>query len=218
MNNEQPKQPPRDIQQEIISRNAQHRQAVASRIQDAIFDGLVTKYEREKNLLPEHIFVRDFLPYFCGELKIDDNPQLIPMWCTVAGNPSNEVTILSSTGEKLFDVPPIMDSSVFNPTYNHRRGDRKESIEDISSQAELLSQSLPERGERYFNEAFYYRAQMLRNQNFDNSPISQRWMAIFERYGKVKKDQTNLQSDGTPKPAAKSTISDDDLEFEWNSE
>lgn len=214
MSNETTKQPPRDIQQEIISRNTQHRQAVAARLQDTIFDGLVTKYEREKNVLPEHIFISDFLPYFCGERKIDDNPQVIPMWCTVAGNPSNEVTILSASGDKLYDVPPLMDSSVFNPTYNHRRSDRQESIDDISAQADLLSQSLPERGERFFNEAFYHRVHMLKNKQFDNTEISQRWLGIFKRYGKVTADTSSGEGEGLAKPAAKSTISDDDLEFE----
>lgn len=214
MSTEQTNQPPRDVQQEIITRNIKHRQAVAARLQDTIFDGLVTKYEREKNVLPEHIFVNDFLPYFCGERKIDDNPQVIPMWCTVAGNPSNEVTILSPSGDKMFDVPPLIDSSVFNPTYNHRRADRQESIDDISAQADLLAQSLPERGERYFNEAFYHRVHMLRNKRFDNTEISQRWLAIFQRYGKVAESPQTSEGEGLAKPATKSTISDDDLEFE----
>src|SRR3990167_8751263 len=77
------------------------------------FKELVT--ESEPNKLPEHLFVQNFLPYFCGELDINTNKDVLPYWYSIAGSASKEVEIIDSSGKPIYRVPALADNSVIEP-------------------------------------------------------------------------------------------------------
>lgn len=178
-------------------------------VESVFYSGLVEEYKKNKPVLPERIFVSDFLPYFCGERNINDNVEVLPLWFSIAGNPSGEVTIIDTAGRSLFDVPPVINSSKFDPTYNKDRS--RMSIDDIEHMSNQLSKTIPIRGDRYRDEAYNERLRELANKAYDPSNLEKRWLDIFIRYGKIKLNVSNVTSVQTSTSA--SNISDDDLEY-----
>lgn len=179
-------------------------------IEDSFYLGVVTQYKENTALLPESIFVKDFLPYFCGERNVEDNPEFLPMWFAVAGSPTSEVRIINNNREVLFVVPPVIDTTRFDPTYNKDRN--KMSIDDIENMSNQLARTIPARGTRYRDEAWSERMEEMANVDHSSKDLETRWYNIFLRYGKiVKKDNSDNKA---ANPAmGKSDISDDDLEF-----
>lgn len=86
-----------------------------SKVINGIFDDLVAV--KKNNILPEEIFVKDFLPLFYG--TIDDKDlryRQIQYWISIAGSPSSEVSVVDNNNNVLFDVPAVMNSSSINVT------------------------------------------------------------------------------------------------------
>lgn len=201
------------VQEDLIAKQSRILQERLSATINTIHDQLVSTKSSEKSRLPESIFVRDFLPYFSGEVAVTAKDEVIAIWAGVAGSPYAEVTIIDARGDALFDVPPIMVSRSINPTYNTSK--THTSIEDIGAMAESLSKTIPVRGERFFLEAMHERASVIIKGADTGEKVvdtnEQRWLEILRRYNKAPQLTASINANNTNN---KSTVTDDDIEFE----
>lgn len=157
----------------------------------------------EPNKLPESLFVQNFLPYFCGELDISKNDDVIPYWYSIAGSPNKEVAIIGDRGEILYRVPALSDTSIIDPTKEKGRV----NFGEIVSLAKLYTNQSPVAGENYINQKLAEKFYKLTAKSRVFTENEKRWMEIFTRYGKVKEDEANAEEDKSSK------LSDDEMEF-----
>ena len=114
---------------------------------------LLKMYNEESiNKLPEYIFVDFFLPYFSGKLNLKDSEEPITKWISIAGSPTKEVDIIdNSTGEILFRVPSLINTSKLNVTKN----DKKISASEILAMAARKADSgIPGNVETYLMSVY----------------------------------------------------------------
>lgn len=167
-----------------------------------LFDLLITN--ADVNKLPETLFVENFLPFFCGEREIGDNKDFLPYWISIAGSPTAEVQIIDGAGYELYRVPPIADTTIIEPA--KRKGNV--NFGEIVALTKLHSNVTPAKGENYLNKQLADKFFKLTSQSTIFSENEKRWISIFERYGKLKVDDTALAN----KKAAE-VLRDDEFEF-----
>lgn len=63
-----------------------------------------------KAQLPEYIFRKDFLPFFCQETPQDHYSLYVHKWLSVVGGPSYETELLDSMGAVTIVVPPMYNT------------------------------------------------------------------------------------------------------------
>lgn len=155
------------------------------------------------NKLPENLFVENFLPYFCGELDIAANDEVIPYWYAIAGSPNKEVSIIDERGQSLYQVPALADTSIIDPTKEQGRV----NFGEIVSLAKLYTNQSPVAGENYINKKLAEKFYKLTAKSKVFSDNEKRWVEIFKRYGKIKAEELKTEEDKTSK------LSDDEMEF-----
>lgn len=151
---------------------------------DGYYDSLVTKFKDDIIKLPEKIFVHFFLPFFCSERKLEEDPSIISVWIGIAGAPTKEVQIVDDNNLILFNVPSMMNTSVID-TLNKNSS---QNFMNIVNNYELYKTVTPQRGKNYLDNAIDEKIEKLRltsNVFIDNE---KRWKDIFIRYGKIKKN------------------------------
>jgi hypothetical protein len=144
-----------------------------------LFDALVVKPTNFSKQLPEYRFVNTFLPYFCGEKNIEDQPTFFTTWISIAGTPANEVSIIDNNGKILFNVPPLMDTSVINKTNTGT------SISKIIETFLMHSAVLPQNGTNFLNKHIDNKIDDLSKESTDFLDYNKRWNDIFVRYNKI---------------------------------
>lgn len=154
----------------------------------------------EWNSIPESIFVQEFLDLFLNGAK--DNDERLHKWGIVCGNYHFGVHLLDDeTGERVFTVPPVWDTSFINPRANDAG---IPSIASHAAQFEMLATARPQIAERYLAKNL-----VTSLKDKIRQPTSDAWKQykqLLERYG-------DKSADGT-KPAEQKvqvTYSDDDL-------
>lgn len=167
-----------------------------------LFDLLVTNDKASK--LPEQLFVTNFLPYFCGELNIDTNEDVLPYWFSIAGSPNKEVSIIDGRGIELYKVPALSDTSIIDPT--KEKG--KMNFGEIVSLAKLYTNLSPAQGQNFINDKLAEKFYKLTAKSKIFTDNEKRWYDIFARYGKIKPDDVGKIEDDKA-----SKLSDDELEF-----
>ena len=84
------------------------------------------------NTIPENVFVSNFLSLFHGDITDEDKRLILTQhWVSIAGGPSQEVSVVNAKGEEIYRVPPIFNSSAVNIIENSRM-----PILDIIKQSE----------------------------------------------------------------------------------
>ena len=143
---------------------------------------LMNTYNKESvNKLPEHVFVDFFLPYFSGKLNLKDSEEPITKWIGVAGTPTKEVDIIdNNTGEVLFRVPSLINTTKLNITKNDRR---IASSEILAMSARKADSGIPGNVESYLMSVYPLKIQQIINGNEINKTDLGRWKYIFNRYG-----------------------------------
>lgn len=153
--------------------------------------------------IPEYLFVQNFLPVFCGEVKlnVEDTRTLLSNWFTISGTNWGEVNVVDDKGKVVVTVPGICDSSVFKPIVDR---------ETLTSYTIRLAQ---ERmtihhtlGERMIEEDLNKKVEkMTRGSTVDESRKA--WNKVFAHYkkplissGEQAKDAVHVQEES---------------EFEW---
>jgi hypothetical protein len=184
--------------------------ALVKRDIDIFYKGLVTDPQNNPGRIPENIFVELFLPYFRGDKKFEDRPELLGHWYAIAGWHGGEVSVIDKFGNELFRVPPYMNHGAVDPTHNKMRQDM--SLYDIDGISEGMSRTSPLGSARFRAEKMDEKlSDMLATGDQGNS-ILNRWAKIFERY-ETASAQEKLASVGSTNSPTPSTLSEDDLEF-----
>lgn len=160
---------------------------------DYHFNALVEKPALELNKLPESIFIQMFLPFFCGEKNISDEPDILVKWFSVAGNPTKEVQIIDEDSNPLFKVPALADSSIVD-VMNKNGG---EPFYKIIMNYELHKNHLPVIGKNYLDNTINQRLQSLTKSSTVYDANEKDWNNIFVRYGKVKAELNKASDDKT---------------------
>ena len=160
--------------------------------------------------LPEHIFVKNFLPVFIGYKSIEDYPDFVSTWISVAGSPTAQLDIIDHTGTVVFTVPSLFDVSHLNPNANKDNMDFKQII----ALSTLYSNISPAQGQNFLQNKLHDRLEALKTKSENFTDYEKKWLFIFKRYEKliesvrpkeVEKEKVNTK-------VATSNISDDDFE------
>ena len=145
------------------------------RMGNVVFDALLNNVT--KNVLPESIFSKYFLPCFLGLRNDQSSVNWMAEWVSVAGTAMSEVTIIDdNTKQPLFDVPPIFNTTAL---YLHKsEGD----LGDIFARHRNISNNNPMAGLNFLISALNSKTIDL-STNIDHGGILDRWVAIIKRYG-----------------------------------
>ncbi len=161
-----------------------------------IYDELVV--DKKNNVLPEDIFVHEFLPLFYGTVEDKElRFQKIQNWIAIAGSPSSEVSVIDEENNVLFDVPPVINSSSINIT---NRGDK-----DLHRIFDTFAKdNFPIRGSRNLLANLDVKQNdILATANLAKKEAYERMNTIFTRYGlETKTDNTSNSNE------------DDDFQYE----
>ena len=115
---------------------------------------------------------------FSGQKSINDNKEIVSQWVQVAGAPGAEVDVIDQSGEKLFTVPPVFDSSIIE-TLKRKLG---ESFNDIYTLYNLHNNNSPVIGEKVLADAFENRMNTMFKPSDTLTNNQKRWDIIFDRY------------------------------------
>lgn len=108
--------------------------------EEAFIRTLMPEAETDRTRYPEAEFRRHFLPVFSGEAEKNLPPGYTPerlrgeahtYWATIAGGLSCEVDVVDETGEVVFTVPALSDTSVLNTAQNPNTPGLKNLQEDV---------------------------------------------------------------------------------------
>lgn len=154
----------------------EHRKTTKGDDIGRIFDTLNTTSEQSVQVLPEEIFINNFLPLFAGEKGPES--EVLNIWFGIAGNPYMPVKISGKDGEILYTVPPFFDRGAVRID---RAGANAAPISHIVTTTEQLTKIHPRRGEAYFEDQINRRniVDLKSPQAVRNSLV---WVDIFERY------------------------------------
>lgn len=185
MNN---KNSPKTVQELDTEVQKQIREDMSSTI-NSIYDELIV--DKKISILPEDIFVQEFLPLFYGTVEDKEvRIQKIQSWIAIAGSPSSEVSVIDDENNILFNVPPAINSSSINVT---NRGDK-----DLNKIFEAFSKdNFPIRGSRNLLANLDNKQNdILANANLAKKEAYERMNAIFTRYGlETKSDKDSKDND-----------------------
>ena len=158
------------------------------------------------NKLPERIFIQSFLPFFCGETKLEQQPDVLVLWYGIAGSPSSEVEIIDNKGDTLFRVPALIDTSIINPI----RSDKNNiSFADIINATAHYDTTTPILGERLLLQNLSVKEKEIQSKSSQFTENEKRWYDIFVRYEKVK--QSPITTEQQIKDSG--ALTDDDLVY-----
>lgn len=151
-----------------------------------IHDALVEHHERVQ--IPEDVFTNYFLPHFVNKVPIASQPTIIAEWIAIAGTPMSEVDVTDVSGDVLFTVPSLFDTSIINVA-QRRPGD---SIADISAEFDLRNNNIPAVAQAFLRTQLQRKLSIL-DKRVDNK-AQERWDNIFERYGIQKPSEISESS------------------------
>ena len=161
--------------------------------------GELDKLNRPK--VPEIIFVRDFLPAFCGEIQC--SAELIGIWYTISGGPFNRVSVVNQVGEVVATVPPFQNRDSI-PT--------KDSGKDLTAifmEHDAITHISPNAAtNKLANQLDDKFIKDYEKQNVNNNPIQNEWIILLTKYGKLKGKANTTNSTQI------TGVVDNDLEYE----
>ena len=192
----------REIQDRLIAQIQKDNVENLSALGDLMFEQLVEK-PRDITKLPEAVFVTSFLDIFSGKNQTADKQAALINWIAVAGTPYSEVSIIDGAGKELYKVPPMMDSSVIDPTKP-----LQQSISDFITNYKLKVNHIPSSGVRYAAEGTArFLGDMGHTEKLDDTTV--RWDGIYNRYyGPENKPETTVVN--------KPNSTGDDLELNYD--
>lgn len=145
--------------------------------------------EQDVNILPEPIFVQHFLPYFSGQVAIDETSTIYAEWLSVSGGPHKPVDIIDQHGNVLYRVPPVYS------TYNISTDPDRPDIASIIIAYSQHESHIPGSGESMFHDEI---KNYLDSMDVETREYIEQWTNIFRRYGLIQdnaKDSNNIVDD-----------------------
>lgn len=178
-----------------VNSRAKYLQSIKDKLQkaaDDTYSQLVT--DQIYGRLPEDLFVSNFLPYFTGKLKVEEGNNVIPLWISIAGNPTSRVCILDKNGEVLYTVPPIFDTGILNTLDSKNR-----KLAEIYHNYTIRKDNLPMAADNFLDSAMAEKYNTILS-NIVNQKYQKEWQDIFDRYNvnveiKKTKDESYLDED-----------------------
>lgn len=150
------------------------RRRLASDI-TSVHAALVTNMPVKK--IPEHIFVNEILPYYCGEATSLELPKLV---AAAAGGPFLEFDVVGSAGETLFRAPALLERAMFD----FKEAIRGPSVENIFLTAMMLNNRSPKEAENFIENSLTKKGFAKGAAEIYEKTIARR-NEILKRYGKT---------------------------------
>lgn len=196
-------------QKEIMAKNLQANPLIAKRFAESasMADSILKELtDRGTNQLPERIFVSDFLPYFRGDKISDDKSDVVSIWIGIAGSPTSEVAIIDDAGRVMYNVPPLMDSSVISPI---RKPEQRVGFSAIIALASQIGNNIPAMGETSLvrNLSIKSKEVVVSDKPTVHSQYEKDWLNIFNRYN------VDASGVGVNKAKTETKMSDDEMGF-----
>lgn len=172
-----------------------------------IFNALVI--DKENAVLPENLFVTNFLPFFAGERDIKQERQFMSNWIGVAGSPTREVDIIDTRGQVLYTVPSLFNTNMIETVVN---ADDTRLTKVIMDYEQTKTDFPIPANDRVGIDLHHKLKESLGNvdENMVNQ-TSDRWNQIFDRYNLKPKNDNSLNTNNDSNK--KSDLSD---EFEYD--
>ena len=135
--------------------------------------------------LPEKVFQEAFLPYFTGQKKVSDNPEILKIWVSIAGNPGSAVDITDNNSDDiLFRVPPL-----YNTDFVQAPSNGSIPYAGIIEEYEQRSATSPKQGETFLKSVLDNTRKMVVTNNNHVEEYREMWNKIFDRYHITAKDE-----------------------------
>lgn len=147
---------------------------------DEYFSLIVENTVSDIKRLPESTFVKNFLPYFCGEEDTTKESNTIAIWIAIAGSITSKVHVVDKNDEILFTVPPINDTSIFDVNNKNQA----QGFKNIVLNYRLYSNQTPMSAQNYLARTIDSRIEKLRTESVMFNENETTWKNIFARYGK----------------------------------
>lgn len=143
-----------------------------------LFDILVKNQKQNDNVLPEHIFVQYFLPYFTGKYSLEDNPKVMLDWLSIAGNPNAGVNIIDGSRKVLFHVPHLFNTNKLDPLADSK------TLRNIGNEFDLYNGSFQTAGlaQQIAIKNYQNKIKDIVRPDADDSEEAREWRYIYERY------------------------------------
>lgn len=145
------------------------------------FDSFTKDVFREPKKIPEYVFSKVFLPFFCGESTIEEAGVEITEghWISFAEGPYMPVDVVNEEGEILFQVPPRYDNNTVHPSH----------VNDINNYVTVadhyrnLATSFPAQANAFLQNVLKERNEVMRT-NIRTVEHLYAWNNILRRYGR----------------------------------
>ncbi len=173
---------------------------------EAIFmKDIVMSTDALRNTIPENVFVTHFLPFFSGNRNSQTDNDVVAKWIAVAGTPMAEVNVMDDSGEVIYTVPPLLDTSIIDVV----KRSAANSLSNIYTNKEVHSRNIPAAGETYLMEALDEKTRDVLKPSEHASEYEKRWANIFSRYGIQMPEGEKAQESAT-----KSNEGPEELEYD----
>jgi len=150
----------------------------AKQSEELFFNGIIKASQEARTKLPEEVFVQNFLPYFSGQKKIKENPEIIPTWIGIAGSATAPVDVVNPSGEVLYTVPAFYDTTVVNATSRFEGP----TLSATMVHYEMDRAHLPQRANQKINHELAHRLPSMFQQSAMITENKKQWSDIFDRY------------------------------------
>jgi len=134
--------------------------------------------EENVRSVPEVIFVRDFLPLFSGK-PVPNAQDRLATWYLIAGTPYMPVNIVNQHGQKVIQVPPVLDGAQLNPASRGSRGLGMGALVEDAAQQGFIS---PRAADGALVAALSDRVHRVEIPK----TVSPEWQAVFDHYAEGK--------------------------------
>lgn len=163
--------------------------------------------------LPEHIFVRDFLPTFASKKGTPNQDDVISVWFCISDGPLRPVDIIDGSNNVLYTVPALQNTRIFNPL-----NDSDIRFKDVVTTAKQVAMMSEIAGDNVITGAVDAKFGQMFDPNRMRTEDEKTWEAIFARYPDVveavnaAEPEATAEVDNTPPEQTKGSL-DDDMQF-----
>lgn len=161
----------------------------AAKIGEEFYKNIVL--EAPVNKLPEKVFESTFLPYFTGKKSLDENPDILKIWISIAGNPGAAVDVMdNNTDDVLFRVPPL-----YNTDFIHSPANFSIPYSGIINEFEQKTATSPTMGEKFLKNILDNTQKMVVTSDNHVEEYKEMWNKVFEFYN-IKETKENKTETG----------------------
>lgn len=128
-------------------------------------------------MLPEHIFVRDFLPCFAAKKTPANAEEVMAVWFCISDGPLRSVDIIDGSRNVLYTVPALQNTRIFNPL-----NDSDIRFVDVVNTAKQVSLMSKIAGDNVITGAVDAKFSQMYDPKRMRTEDEKAWETIFARY------------------------------------